>query len=177
MNPIGIRLRELLLANPQGMTVREISKADGATQDLVISALRRNYGFYISDWQKVTTGLYRAVWSVVTVPAGAPKPMEYSECYDMKEALQQRKSELAKAKRLEESRKRALERKKAKLERDRIKAEEKQRKAEAKAAMKQIQLDVRKNNGCKKAGGSDYTPQMTQIRGPWPTEVHDARVH
>lgn len=176
-NPIGVRLRELLLANPQGMSVRELSKADGEPQDIIVAALGRNYGFYIAEYQKVTTSTYRSIWRVIAVPPNAPMPVENAECCDTQEALKQRKKELDKLERLAISKKRAQERKRAKIERDQRIAAEKQRKAEARAAMRQIQLEVRKNNGYKKAGGDDHVPQLTQIRGPWPTEVRNAGVH
>ena len=42
--------REALLLHPQGLTVRELAKLTGYTQDLLISCLRRTYGCYIADF-------------------------------------------------------------------------------------------------------------------------------
>lgn len=77
--PIGERVREVLLANPAGLTVREISKLVDSPMDLVIACLRRTYGCYIIDFVPVKTGArqYNALWCCVTVPANAIKPAEF----------------------------------------------------------------------------------------------------
>lgn len=74
--PIGEKVREILLANPQGLTVREISKILDTTMDLVIACLRRTYGCYIADYKPMNnqkTYVY-AVWCCVSVPQNAQKP-------------------------------------------------------------------------------------------------------
>jgi len=147
---IGIRLRNLLLANPDGMTTRDISKIDGTPQDIVMSALERNYGFYVGDWEKVSAGKYRAVWRCVSVPASAEKPMEYAECYDKEEARIQRQIVGRKeinAQLVAQRRKARIELK-AKLEREKIEA--KQRKAEAKALREQVKAEERAEAARKK---------------------------
>lgn len=77
--PIGEKVREILLANPQGLTVREISKILDTTMDLVIACLRRTYGCYIANFVPVRSGArqYNAVWCCVAVPANAIKPAEF----------------------------------------------------------------------------------------------------
>ena len=140
---IGIRLRNLLLANPDGMTTRDLSKIDGTPQDIVMSALERNYGFYVGGWEKAAAGKYRAVWKCVVVPASAPKPMEYAECYDKEEASIQRQRENYK----EINAQLIVERRKARIElkaqREREKVEAKQRKAESKALREQAKAEER----------------------------------
>lgn len=162
---IGKRLRKLLLDTPDGMTVRELSKADGAPMDVIISALERNYGFYIGDWQKAVAGKYRAVWRCIPVPASAPKPMEYAACFDTEESINQRKQADYKAMQAHNREVQERVRKQFQAKRAAERLEEKARKAEAKAEMKRIELDVRKNNGLKKAGtpagGDNYVPQKT----------------
>jgi hypothetical protein len=68
--------REALLLHPQGLTVRELAKLTGYTQDLLIACLRRNYGFYIAEFKPVVSGARQvnAVWCCVAVPANAIKP-------------------------------------------------------------------------------------------------------
>ena len=89
--PIGELMREVLLANPQGLTVREISKLLGSPMDLVIACLRRTYGCYIREFVPAKSGArtYNAVWCCVAVPANATKPLasDYPfEVVDIKEA-------------------------------------------------------------------------------------------
>lgn len=83
--------REALLLHPQGLTVRELAKLTGYTQDLLISCLRRNYGFYIAEFVVSPTGArqFNALWRCVPVPANATKPLASSfpvEIVDDKEA-------------------------------------------------------------------------------------------
>ena len=72
----GEHVREVLLANPTGLTVREISKLVDSPMDLVIACLRRTYGCYIINFVPVKSGArqYNALWCCVTVPANAIKP-------------------------------------------------------------------------------------------------------
>ena len=73
---ISEALRKALLENPKGLTVRELSKVAGYTQDKVIACLRRNYGFYISQYIPHPVGYLNvvAVWCCVPVPTNPPKP-------------------------------------------------------------------------------------------------------
>jgi hypothetical protein len=77
--PIGERVREVLLANPAGLTVREISRLVGSHMDLVIACLRRTYGCYIVKFIPSKSGArtYNALWCCVAVPANAVKPAEF----------------------------------------------------------------------------------------------------
>lgn len=74
--PIGEKVRDVLLANPQGLTVRDISKLVDSPMDLVLACLRRTYGCYIANFVPVRSGArqYNAVWCCVAVPANATKP-------------------------------------------------------------------------------------------------------
>jgi len=75
----GERTREVLLANPQGLTVREISKLVDSPMDLVLACLRRTYGCYIVKFIPSKSGArtYNALWCCVAVPANAVKPAEF----------------------------------------------------------------------------------------------------
>jgi len=75
-NTISEALRKVLLENPKGMTVRELAKTAGYTQDKVIACLQRNYGFYISEYISHPMGYLNVVslWCCVAVPANPPKP-------------------------------------------------------------------------------------------------------
>lgn len=77
--PIGERVRDVLLANPTGLTVREISKLVDSPMDLVIACLRRTYGCYIIKFVPSKSGArtYNALWCCVAVPANAIKPAEF----------------------------------------------------------------------------------------------------
>lgn len=77
--PIGERIRDALLANPQGLVVRDISKLVDSPMDLVIACLRRTYGCYIINFVPVKSGArqYNALWCCVAVPTNAIKPAEF----------------------------------------------------------------------------------------------------
>lgn len=69
-------IREALLLHPQGLTVRELAKLTGYTQDVIISCLYRTYGCYIADFTRATKALqFNAIWCCVPVPANATKPL------------------------------------------------------------------------------------------------------
>ena len=70
-------VRGALLLHPQGLTVRELSKLTGYSQDLIISCLKRTYGCYIADFVRSPTGArqFNAVWCCVAVPANVKKPL------------------------------------------------------------------------------------------------------
>jgi len=74
-NTISEVVRKVLLENPKGLTVRELAKAAGYTQDKVIACLYRNYGFYISEYVPHPMGYLNvtAIWCCVPVPANPPK--------------------------------------------------------------------------------------------------------
>ena len=77
----GERVREVLLANPTGLTVREISKLVGSPMDLVLACLRRTYGCYIAKFIPAKNGsrMFNAVWCCVTVPVNATKPTGFED--------------------------------------------------------------------------------------------------
>jgi hypothetical protein len=148
---LGDRLRDLLLTNPLGMTVYEMSSADGTPMDTIIGALYRNYGFYIGGWQRADTGKYRALWCVVRVPMDAPRPTHAEVIRDTQEAIKQRK--LAEYKK---SQQKALEmRKKASEQLKAIRAIEKleaaKRKAESKALREKAKAEERAERAERKA--------------------------
>lgn len=119
--PIGELVREVLLANPQGLTVREISKSVGSPMDLVLACLRRTYGCYIADFKPVPTGArnFNAIWCCVTVPANAKKPLTFDGVFTVVDGKQaeQEKQRKVKSEQLKKERarqKRANEKIKAK---------------------------------------------------------------
>lgn len=94
--PIGERVRDVLLANPQGLTVREISKLVDSPMDLVLACLRRTYGCYIANFVPAKSGArtFNAIWCCVVVPANAVKPAKFEgvvKVVDDEMALAQRR--------------------------------------------------------------------------------------
>lgn len=161
---IGKRLRNLLLTT-QGMTVRELSKADGTPMDTIMAALERNYGFYVGGWEKAVAGKYRAKWYCVPVPQSAPKPMEYATCFDTEESISQRKQADYKAMQARNREVQARARKQYQAKREAEKLADKARKAELRAARLKAKEDARAARAAKKlgapAGGDNYVPQKT----------------
>lgn len=135
---IGNRLRKILLDNPEGLTIAELSKLDGSPQDVIMGALHRGYGFYIGGWTKMNGVHWRAVWMVVRVPDRAPKPAD-AEDVDKIEAEKQRK-------RIERTRREAEERERLKAARAKLKRqrdEERERHAKEQAEIKAQRKAVR----------------------------------
>ena len=140
---LGERLRLLLLANPMGLTVPQMSAADGTPMDTIMGALYRNYGFYIGGWQKADTGKYRAIWCVVRVPMDAQRPSHAEVISDQEEAAKQRKSEDRK-RRQQEARDLAKRvRAEFKAKRELEKAAEKIRKAEARELRRRMKAEAK----------------------------------
>ncbi len=172
--PLGDRLRKLLLDNPLGMTVQQMSKADGTPMDTIIGALYRNYGFYIGGWQKADTGKYRALWCMVRVPMDAPRPTHAEVVHDTQEAARQRKLAEFKVRQHEvrELRKKANEQLKAQREVEKLAA--KQRKAEAKLLRQKMKEEERAARKVKAAVVAWQPPieddgDTTTIRTRWVT--------
>lgn len=137
--PLGDRLRKLLTVHQFGMTLPELAEADGTPQDLVLSALYRNYGFYIGSWQKMLNGKYRAVWCVVRIPMDAPRPKDAKPLCDFQESIRQKKKQELKKRREKERALRAKVREAEKVKRQAEKLAEKERKAQVKA--QQVVID------------------------------------
>lgn len=177
----GETLRTLLLANPEGMTERELSNASGASQGIVLAALSRGYGFYVADWvlRPDTDKDYVAVWRCVPVPTSAvrkylPKAMQsddpkkaaraaYQFAYRAKHRNAQLDRELEASRlKYEAERLRIREEKKAQLEAKRLEREaSKIEKAAARAKAKLAKLPA--------AAPAGYIPQKTQwvFPPPW----------
>jgi len=64
------RLRELLRANPDGMTPGEMHEAIGGLQKSIAAALQRMPDAYVDRWQSPV----RPVWCVVVPPEHCPRP-------------------------------------------------------------------------------------------------------
>ena len=177
---IGDRLRKILLDNPQGMTIVELSKADGSPQDAIISALYRGYGFYIGGWSKFNSVHLRAVWMVVRVPERAPKPAGYDDVTEKEAELQRKRIEYRRRQLADRDKLDAI-RKKLRQQRD----EERERHAEVQAAIKAERKAVREQEriqreqrraqiAAEKAAKKEkaYVPEKTfwQPVKPWPTQ-------
>jgi hypothetical protein len=128
-NTISEVVRKVLLENPKGLTVRELAKTAGYTQDKVIACLQRNYGFYISEYIPNPSGYLNlsSVWCCVPVPANPPKPSIGSLLMDEIKADEERRRN---AKREQKQRERLLQKRAnekiraaAKAEKERLKAE------------------------------------------------------
>lgn len=70
---IGVRLRELLLRHPEGLTINEMTKITKHPYDCISPVLHRTYGCYIAEWRDHPDHyhLQVAVWKCVSVPANA----------------------------------------------------------------------------------------------------------
>jgi hypothetical protein len=117
--PIGELVREVLLANPEGLTVRDVSKLVGSPMDLVLACLRRTYGCYIADFKPATNGTrnFNAIWCCVAVPANAKKPLSFDGVFavvDDKQAEQQKRDIARRAAAKKQRAKQALANKKLK---------------------------------------------------------------
>ena len=136
---IGTLVREALLGNPGGLTLKQISEVIGKSQDLVSSSLYRTYGFYISDWvlnENGNIGMI-AVWSCVVVPASKPKPLVTEDMKEYQRQYRQKNN----AKLAEERKKRIAEmREKAKVANAKIRAEIEVNKAARKAQREESKL-------------------------------------
>lgn len=123
--PIGEKVRDVLLANPQGLTVREISNLVDSPMDLVIACLRRTYGCYIVNFVPVRSGSrqYNALWCCVAVPANAIKPK------NSKRPVRVVDDEMAKAQKRRNAHRAAAKkyREKQKLKNAKLKAEAKEK--------------------------------------------------
>lgn len=79
MKTYTTRLREVLRANPDGLTVQELTVAIGRTDDVVRGSLKYMPDVYVDRWvleKKDEKGkpYWRAVWCVVVPPPDCPKP-------------------------------------------------------------------------------------------------------
>lgn len=169
---LGDRLRKLLLDNPLGLTVTQMSKLDGTPMDTIIGALYRNYGFYIGGWQKADAGKYRALWCVVRVPMDAPRPTHADVIRDEAEAIKQRKLTDFKKRQHEvrEMRKKAREEFKAQREAEKIL--ERARKAEAKELRKRMEAEAKAQRKAQTSTVVWHEPiddDNTTIRTRWVT--------
>ena len=68
------RLRDLLIANPEGMTVHDLREHMHTTTQNVRQALSKTWGCYVAEYRKNTNGPATAIWKCVTVPESAQRP-------------------------------------------------------------------------------------------------------
>ena len=188
---LGDRLRKLLLDNIVGMTVKQMSDADGTAQDTVMAALYRNYGFYICGWHKVRANQYVAIWNCVRVPEKAAKPRGEFEEVDNYEAMMARKRADYRKRKVEERAKQNAIRLKlhaervAQREREQIAARAARAEREAFRAQERIERAERRAKiAAERAAGKkaekiiiesaprdpSYVPQLTRWVpvAPWP---------
>lgn len=163
----GSILRKLLLANPEGMTVREMSKSYGIPQDVVSAALGRNYGFYVADWVLRDDHTdYVSLWRCVPVPESPPRKRlpnpdrQFSYRAKYRNAQLDRELEASRLK-YEAERKRIREEKAAQKEAKRMEREAaKAQRAAERAAAKKPKLEA--------AAPAGYVPQKTKWAFPPP---------
>jgi histidinol phosphatase-like enzyme len=67
-------IRELLIDNEDGLTVRQISEQMGVDHHSIRRAIQTTYGLYIDRWTKPKGSPLTAVYMCVHVPANTPKP-------------------------------------------------------------------------------------------------------
>lgn len=140
-NIISEHLRGTLLENPKGMTVYDLAKATGYSQDKVIGCLQRHYEFYIARYIRNPEGrlYFNAVWCCVQVPKNAKKPSSAALIVDELKAL-------AEKRRLNKQDKKRQERLLQKRANDKIRAAAKAEKER----LKQL-----------KAASPEYVPEKT----------------
>jgi hypothetical protein len=68
------RLRELLTANPDGMTVHDLQPHLGTTVQNIRQSLMTTWGCYIADYKTNKAGPPAAIWKCVAVPKNAEPP-------------------------------------------------------------------------------------------------------
>lgn len=75
---VGVRIRELLLRHPEGLTIDYISRVTKHPYDCVAPVLQRTYGCYIAEWIDHPNHyhLQVALWKCVPVPANAPSKIK-----------------------------------------------------------------------------------------------------
>ena len=143
-------IRRLLIDNPDGLTLRQISKVTGITIESCINSLKRCYGCYVSHWQEASPErkILCQVWKCVSVPKDAPKP----RIKKTPEEMRQYQAEY-RMKRRNEQLDRQIRREAEKYKKQR--AAERVKKKPVK--IKEVKAPVFTSTG------------LTTIRGPWPT--------
>jgi len=68
------RVRELLRANPEGLTIKEVIDATNKTDRSIRMVLRNMPDAYIDRWVVRYRAVVAAVWCVVVPPENCPKP-------------------------------------------------------------------------------------------------------
>ena len=77
MSGLAAKVRAVLRANPDGLTIKEINERLGASDRWSLrDTLQRMPDAYIDRWTKepATRGRYAAVWCVVVPPPNCPPP-------------------------------------------------------------------------------------------------------
>lgn len=143
-------IRNLLLRNPDGLTLRQISKETGITIESCMNSLRRSYGCYVSHWQESSPEhkILCQVWKCVPVPADAPKPNVKKTPEEMKQYQAEYR----------------MKRRNEQLDRQIRKDAERYKKQRAveRAKKKPVNIEAGKKPAFTSTG-------LTTIRGPWPT--------
>jgi len=67
-------IRKLLRANPDGLTVNEISYCSGISVDTIRDSLKSMPDTYIDRYGPPARGQYVPVWCTVEVPEDCPHP-------------------------------------------------------------------------------------------------------
>ena len=67
-------IRELLIDNDDGLTIRQISEQLGVDHRSVRKSIQNAYGIYIDRWTQCKGSPLTAVYMCVHVPANTPKP-------------------------------------------------------------------------------------------------------
>jgi hypothetical protein len=147
-------IRRLLIDNPDGLTLRQISKVTGITIESCINSLKRCYGCYVSHWQEASPErkILCQVWKCVSVPKDAPKPHIKKTPEELKQYQAEYQAEY-RMKLRNEQLDRQIRREAEKYKKQR--AAERVKKKPVK--IKEVKAPVFTSTG------------LTTIRGPWPT--------
>lgn len=164
------RIFELLLTNPQGLSVHDICEHVGSSYDVVQNMLYRTYGFYIARWDHQSTGkaFLRAIWRCVAVPPNARKPLRQAEGDETREEVKQRDQIKREKIALRERQERINKRLKAERDAARVAANE--IKKQMKLEREQLREEARRSRVAEKIKKPAYVPEKTvwQPVKPWP---------
>lgn len=70
------KIRDLLLASEDGLTVNEIAEHFACDPNTLYNTMKMVWGVYIDRWAAPNRGQYTAVYACVEVPEDAPHPTE-----------------------------------------------------------------------------------------------------
>jgi hypothetical protein len=74
------KIRELLLASEDGLTIKQLEQLLQAPDKSVQKSISKIWGVYIDRWQLAPRGQFASVWMCVNVPDNTPRPKKKNTC-------------------------------------------------------------------------------------------------